>query len=85
MSQQPASKLRYFSSNSKSFIPPFPHGEKISEYLFVERKRRKGGRRILSVRSRRFRIQKFLKIDKSLLRILYEDRGKRAKDGEGPF
>lgn len=28
---------------------------------------------------------KFLKIDKSLLRILYEDRGKRAKDGEGPF
>lgn len=51
----------------------------------AERKRRKGGRGILSVRSRRFRIQKFLKIDKSLLRILYEDRGKRAKDGKGPF
>lgn len=28
---------------------------------------------------------KFLKIDKSSLRILYEDRGKRAKDGEDPF
>lgn len=84
MSQQPASKLRYFSSNSKSFIPPFPHGEKISEYLFVERKRKREEEEFCRwdlVASE----YKFLKIDKSSLRILYEDRGKRAKDGEGPF